>query len=316
MSTSPPFAPAWTAAALADLEAAATGLGCAVRRDEPLARHTSMGVGGPCPVMIWPQHADHVRALAGWMGERHLVWRVLGGGSNLLVAGAGVVEPVLNTGHLARGDTYGPDEVRLPAGMPMARALRQTVRRGLEGLVWAAGLPGTVGGAAAGNAGCWGGEMASVVVRLEIVDGLGRSAVRSGDELAYAYRELAWPASLPGPVTIVAVVVRVHEDDPAALSSRYLELQARKRERQPVGERNSGCIFRNPAAGPTAGELIERAGCKGLRVGGAVVSGVHANFVVNARSATDDEVLRLVARVRERVHEASGVELEMEIRRW
>lgn len=315
---SPAFGPASERqpAALRDLERMAEQRGCRHARDELLSRHTSMGIGGPCPLMIWPRRPGDVRALAEWMGGRGLAWRVLGGGTNVLVADRGVDDVVLATGDLDAGDAYTVDGARLPAGMPTARALRRTARHGLDGLVWAAGLPGSVGGAAAGNSGCWGGEMADVVTRLEIVDARGRAHDIDSTSLGWEYRRLQLPADLPEPLAIVGVHVRLHQGDAAALEERYLALQERKRETQPVGARNSGCVFRNPDAEHAAGRLIEGAGCKGLRVGGASVSEVHANFVINHGDATAADVEHLVRDVRRRVDERFGVRLRVEIRRW
>lgn len=316
MSATPGPAAGWGAAALQDLERMSAGRGCRHVRDEPLSRHTSMGIGGPCPLMVWPRRPADVRALAAWMGERGLGWRVLGGGTNLLVDDAGVDDVVLATGDLDEGDRYDTDGARFPAGISTARALRRTARRGLEGLVWAAGLPGSIGGAAAGNAGCWGGEMADVVAALEVVDGQGHAHQVSADALGWEYRNLTLPAGLPGPWTIVGVRVRLRQGDAAALESRYLELQARKRETQPVGARNSGCVFRNPDGEQSAGRLIDRAGCKGLEIGGASISPVHANFVINRGDATAADVDRLVSAVERRVRERFGIRLRTEIRRW
>lgn len=316
MSATPGAMPGGDPAALRDLQRAAAERGCRHRRDEPLARHTSMGIGGPCPLMIWPRRPADVRALAAWMGGRGLHWRVLGGGTNLLVSDRGVDDVVLAMGQLDTGDTYDADGARFPAGMSTARALHRTVRRGLDGLVWAAGLPGSIGGATAGNAGCWGGEAAHVVSALEVVDGRGESHELAAGQLDWEYRSLRLPAGVIEPATIVGVRVRLHEGEAAALERRYLELQDRKRTSQPVGARNSGCIFRNPDGERTAGQLIDEAGCKGLAVGGASISTVHANFVINRGDASAADVELLVAQVRRRVQERFDVDLGTEIRRW
>lgn len=308
--------PSWSSAALADLEALAVRLGCRLRRDEPLARHTSMGVGGRCPAMVWPTRPDHVRSIVAWMGSRALPWRVIGGGSNLLVSDAGVADAVLHTGELVEGERFDQEGVRLPAGVPTARALRRTAQRGFDGLIWAAGLPGSVGGAAAGNAGCWGSDMAASVRSLELVDASGASHALEDSELRWSYRDLRLPSRIAAPWLITAVEIRLRPGDPLKLQERYLELQEQKRSRQPVGARNSGCVFRNPEGERTAGQLLDAAGCKGLRVGQVEVSEVHANFLVNRGAGRADEVMELVARVQQRVHDRFGVRLEPEIRRW
>lgn len=308
--------PAWEAAALDDLAALARRLEVRLALDETLGPHTTMGVGGRCPAMLWPQRPSDVRALVAWMGRRGLAWRVIGGGSNLLVPDDGVDEPVLNLTALVEGERWGKDSIRFPAGLPTNRALRRSVARGFDGLVWASGLPGTLGGAAAGNAGCWGSDMAATVIGLEVVDARGVARELGPGQLLWAYRDLAIGPDVEGPVTIVGVEVRVRPGDPAALEQRYLDLQRRKREQQPVGARNSGCVFRNPDGDRSAGRLIDEARCKGMAVGAVEVSRVHANFLVNRGGATAADVLRLVEDVRSRVHETFGIDLVPEIRRW
>ncbi|MFW6198832.1 MAG: UDP-N-acetylmuramate dehydrogenase [Acidobacteriota bacterium] len=307
---------AWTDAAVGDARTLATRLGCESAEDEPLARHTSMGVGGPCRVMLWPRRADDVRALCRWMGSRGLPWRVLGGGSNLLVAADDYPGAVISTTRLIGGDEPEPEACTLAAGTPTKQALSRSVERGLDGLVWATGLPGTLGGAAAGNAGCWGGDMAGTVTHLDVVSADGEARRVPGEKLRWSYRDLDLAAAAGPDAVIVAVGVHLREADPEALRRRYEELSRLKRRRQPVGGRSSGCVFRNPDDERTAGQLIEAAGCKGLRIDGARVSEVHANFLINDGGATAAAVDRLIDEIRRRVRERFGIELQREVRRW
>ncbi len=316
LTESPVSVARWTAGALRDLRHLAAELSLRTARDEPLARHTSMGVGGPCPLMVWPRRTEHVRRLTRFMGLRGLGWRILGGGSNLLVSDRGITEVILHTGELVDGNRVDTGCAVFAAGTPTARALRSTVDAGLDGLVWSTGLPGTIGGAAAGNAGCWGSDMAHSVAALEVVAGDGAAHRFEGSDLGWTYRTLRFPQELAPPVTIVAVIVATSEGDPAELRSRYEQLQRTKRERQPVGARNSGCIFRNPEGHPGAGQLIVVSGCKGLRIGDAQVSSRHANFVVNRGAATAGQVLDLIDLVGTRVRDCTGVDLQPEIRQW
>lgn len=306
----------WIPDALGELQRLATTRGLRTVKDEPLARHTSMGVGGACPMMLWPRSADDVRVLARFMGSRGLGWRVLGGGSNLLVADAGVAEVVLNTGELTNGTDSAAGRGNFAAGTSIALANRQTTARGLDGLVWTAGLPGTIGGAAAGNAGCWGGSMSQSVLHLDVVAADGGAHRLTSGELTWAYRSLALPATLAAPVTIVAVCVRLWQADASALLAHYRELQQTKRQRQPVGTRSSGCVFRNPGGPDSAGQLLARAGCAGLQVGGARISKRHANFLVNQGGATARDVLELIDIARTRVRQRLDVELHTEICQW
>ncbi len=305
----------WTKTAIRAMESAAHAGSWRFVRDEPLACHTSMGVGGPCPIMLWPQHQEDIRAMVAWMGSRQLQWHVLGGGSNLLVADEGVAAPVINMARAADRLWLDGNVLRVPASLPTARALRYTIARGLHGLVWSAGLPGTIGGAAAGNAGCWGGDMRCCTVDIDVVSSCGEAHRIEAADLVWAYRSLTLP-SVSAPWTIIAVGVRVEQGDASRLTERYDELQRRKRQRQPVGARNSGCIFRNPPDGDSAGQLIDDAGCKRLRVGNAVVSDRHANFIVNLGHASAHDIEELIDCVISRVHDHSGTLLQSEIRRW
>lgn len=306
----------WTPDACDELARLCRSLGGRASPDEPLDRHLSMGVGGPTPIMVWPRRPEHVEELIVWMARRGLRWRILGGGTNVLAGDDGVVDAVVNLTRLVEGARFGPDRVRLPAGMPTAQALRATCQRGLAGLEWAAGLPGTIGGAAAGNAGCWGGEMAGVVASLDVLTPTGERRTIAGDQLGWRYRGVDLQDRVGAGGAIVGVSLSVTEGDPGELEARYRELQRTKRKRQPMGAANSGCIFRNPDRERSAGRLIDAAGCKGMRVGDAEISEVHGNFLINRGDATADEVEELVAAVRRRVHRRFGVTLEEEIRRW
>lgn len=306
----------WSASAVADLDATCVAAGCATARNEALARHTSIGVGGPTPLMIWPRRPEAVATALEWCAGRGLGWRVLGGGTNVLVSDAGVAEPVLNLGALTEGATVSPPTALFPAGTPTAQALKATIRKGLQGLVWATGLPGTIGGAAAGNAGCWGGRMADVVTRIDVVDGSGAWRTLGAAELCWSYRSDPLPESMSGTAVIVAVAVSLHPHNPARLQERSDELHLTKRARQPIGARNAGCIFRNPEPDSAAGLLIDDAGCKGLRVGDAQISELHGNFLINHGNATATDIDKLIAAVKETVQERFGMVLEEEIHRW
>jgi len=314
--TDPERHSAWSATAIADLEAVCDAAGCLTAHDEGLGRHTSMGVGGPTPLMVWPRHPEAVAEALGWCAARGLAWRVLGGGTNVLVSDAGVDEPVISLTALTAGTEVRAPEAVFPAGVPTAGALKATIRAGLGGLVWATGLPGTIGGAAAGNAGCWGGEMAHVVTRLDVVDGHGAWHALKGTSLDWHYRSNPLPATLGNAPVIVTVSVAVHDADAEALRSRSEDLHAEKRRNQPIGARNAGCIFKNPDTDHPAGRLIDEAGCKGLRIGDAQISALHGNFLINHGAATAADVEELIATVKREVAAQSGEKLEEEIHRW
>ena len=302
--------------AVRELSDLATRLSCDVATDEPLARHTSMGVGGPTPLFVAPKHPEALADLIGWMARSGLAWRVMGAGSNLLVADHGVLEIVLNLTRLRSGATYKAPLANLPAGLPTASALRRSCSLGLSGLSWMAGLPGTIGGAAAGNSGCWGGEMADVVEHLDVVCRDGSSLRIEAQEVQWDYRKLDLSNKADSDSVIASVGVRLEEGNSEKLLRSSTRLQALKREQQPVSMRNLGCIFRNPEGSQTAGQLLDAAGCKGLRHGGAEVSTQHANFIVNLGTASSDDIEHLVDAAQTAVMHQFGIELATEIRRW
>lgn len=306
----------WSRADLRDLASFCNDEGCICALDEPLSRHISMGVGGPAAAMIWPPHPQAVAALVAWVFGRGLHWRVLGGGTNVLVSDRGVEDAVINLSRLTEGTLIEDDLATFPAGLPTAQALNRTVREGLKGLVWATGLPGTVGGAVAGNAGCWGGEMATTVDTVEVVTAQGMWLKIAAADLNWSYRRLDLERKAGAGSIVVSTTMALEPDDPEALVARCEELHARKRLGQPVGVRNAGCVFRNPQGIRSAGQLIDEAGCKGMRVGNAEISSVHANFIVNRGGASGAQIEELIGLVREEVEARFGVLLEEEIRRW
>jgi UDP-N-acetylmuramate dehydrogenase len=306
----------WSRADLRDLAKFCSGEGFACSLDEPLSRHISMGIGGPAAAMIWPPHPEAVAAVVAWIYGRGLCWRVLGGGTNVMAGDRGVKEAVICLTSLIEGTGMAENLATFPAGLPTTQALNMTVREGWDGLVWATGLPGTIGGAVAGNAGCWGGEMGATVSSLEVVTAQGSWLNFAAADLSWSYRRLDLAEKAGAGSIIVSATMALEPGDPKALAELSAELQARKRSAQPVGARNAGCVFRNPEGDRSAGLLIDTAGCKGMRVGNAEVSNVHANFIINHGGASGSEIAELIERVKGEVEARFGVLLEEEIRRW
>lgn len=278
-----------------------------IRRDESMARHTSWHVGGPAEVFFQPRDRQDLYAFLNTLApEVPLLW--LGLGSNVLVRDGGVPGVVIAThGALGRLERRSANIVMVEAGVPCARLARQCTRWGLGPAEFFAGIPGTLGGALAMNAGAFGGETWSHVAEVEVVDRSGRSAIRHRDEYAIGYR------SARGPVTgewFLSAQLRFERRPP---SGHMQELLERRKATQPIGEWSCGSVFTNPP-GRHAARLIEAAGLKGLRVGGAVVSEKHANFILNDGSATAADIEELMAQVQERVHAQHGVLLVPEVR--
>jgi UDP-N-acetylmuramate dehydrogenase len=303
----------------------------AFRENEPLARYTSWKIGGPARYFAESATADELRAALAWARERGLPVHLLGGGTNTLVRDSGFPGLVLR--YRAQGVRLEPrgDEARaiVEAGALTAGLARRLARQGWAGLHWAEGLPGTVGGALYGNAGCYGGDIAGALVRAWLlVDGAIDEwpAARMG----YGYRtsvlkDRRWAAEDGGatthnrrpmtdhrpPPVVVAAEFALTRADPEALAAEMARTAAARRSKTPAGQ-SCGSVFKNPP-GDSAGRLIEAAGLKGRRIGGAEIAAKHGNYIVNRGGATSDDVLRLIDLVRGDVLRQFGVELELEV---
>jgi UDP-N-acetylmuramate dehydrogenase len=277
--------------------------------DEPLARLTSWRVGGPAERLYRPADLDDLIAfLQGLPETEPLTW--LGLGSNLLIRDGGLRGTViLLHGLLDAIEASGSRGLRVEAGVPCAKVARQAARLGLTGAEFLAGIPGTMGGALAMNAGAWGGETWSLVGAVQTLDRRGRLHRRGPEDYAVGYRSVEGP----GEEWFVACELALTPGDSAAASARIRELLAERTASQPTGVASCGSVFRNPP-GDHAGRLIESAGLKGHCIGGAQVSPKHANFIVNTGAATAADIEALIAHVRDTVAERSGVTLTPEVR--
>ncbi|MEO7775404.1 MAG: UDP-N-acetylmuramate dehydrogenase [Steroidobacteraceae bacterium] len=278
-----------------------------IRRDESMARHTSWHVGGPAEVYFQPRDRQDLYAFLNTLApDVPLTW--LGLGSNILVRDGGVPGVVIATqGALGRLERRSANIVMVEAGVPCARLARQCTKWGLGPAEFFAGIPGTIGGALAMNAGAFGGDTWSHVSEVEVVDRNGRCTTRTPEEYEIGYRKARGPAD---DEWFLSAQLRF-ERRPA--SGQMQEMLDRRKASQPIGEWSCGSVFTNPP-GDHAARLIESAGLKGLRVGGAVVSEKHANFILNEGSATAAEIEELMAQVQECVYATHGVLLSPEVR--
>ncbi len=302
-------------------EALEKRFGGKVRFGEPMARHTTWRIGGPADAMVFPENENDVRDLVVLLNDHDIDWFVLGGGSNLLVLDGGirgvVISPAPGLGDISEAPLSGGAGIRVQAGSSLAKICRFAADKGLSGLAFAAGIPGTVGGAVMMNAGIPGSEMSDVVTEIGMVGPEGEMMNIGRSELDYSYRSLGLPqraAGGPGrPGIIVSAMLTLREGDPRQIRRETEEILARRKQSQPGGW-TAGSVFKNPPGGPAAGRLIDRAGLKGYAAGGAVVSEKHANFIVNRGDATASDVLELMEIIRRGVKDASGVKLEPEVR--
>ena len=280
-----------------------------LRDQEPLARHTSWRVGGPARRLYRPADAEDLAVfLRGLDPAEPLLW--LGLGSNLLVADTGFPGTVIQTqGCLAELERQGTTGIFAQAGVSCAKLARFAVRHDLVGAEFLAGIPGTLGGALAMNAGAWGGETWPLVRRVRTIDRRGQVHERLPSDYAIGYREVRGPAG----EWFLAAELALTSGDGAAAAERIRGLLEQRARTQPTGLPSCGSVFRNPP-GDHAARLIESCGLKGHRIGGAQVSEKHANFIINTGEALARDIEALIAHVQAEVERRTGVRLMTEVR--
>ena len=288
-----------------------------IKLNEPLAAHTSFRIGGPADALVSPADREDLAALLREVRAKKLDAVVLGSGCNLLVRDGGFRGVVISLRNLdaisitreyrSIGGAYAV--LVAEAGATLAQLLSFALEKGLTGMEFAAGIPGTVGGAICMNAGTAQGDMSDVIDSVTLMSPAGESVLRQRDEMAFGYRT----ASVPAGHAILDAKVILRFDDKDRIRSRVKEIIDKRKARQPLGLPNAGSVFKNPQD-EAAGRLIESAGLKGLTVGRAQVSEKHANFIVNLGGATAADVIKLMETVKARVLEMHQVRLEPEIR--
>ena len=294
------------------LDQTAQALGCPLRADEPMARHTTFQIGGPADRFLTVENAAQLQGLLSCLRQAGIPYLVLGKGSNLLVSDKGIRGAVLHLGGDFKKVEVLPDgrTLRAGAGAPLASVCALARERSLTGLEFAWGIPGSVGGGAYMDAGAYGGEMRDVVSRVLHLGPDGAPGEARGEELCFGYRKSRYTG---GEDIITAVEFTLQPGDPAAIAGKMEELMARRKDKQPYDMPSAGSVFKRPQNG-FAAALIEQCGLKGRRVGGAQVSEKHAGFIVNTGGATCQDVLGLIAVIQKTVEEQTGTCLECEVR--
>ena len=282
--------------------------------DEPLARHTTFGIGGPAEAYVMADSAEALRRLVAACHRDGVPFFVLGSGSNILVGDAGIRGVTIeNRAAAVEGPRTNGQGVlaRAESGASFAALARSLARQGCGGLEWAGGIPGTVGGAVVYNAGAYGGCLADVLRSVTVVDGEGQEEVIAAGDLDLSYRGSAFVRGLLAERVVLWAEFGLRPGSAEELTARVRELDARRLADQPRG-RNAGSIFKNTPEYP-AWQLIDQVGLRGYRIGDAQVSPKHANFFINAGRARASEVKALIELALGRVRERFGLELELEI---
>ncbi len=287
------------------------GLEKVVRPQEPLAMYTWFQLGGPAEFFAEPTTVEQLQTIYARARDAGIPFRVLGGGSNILVRDEGVSGVVVRLSEPAfchiqiDGDT-----VRAGAGALLSRVVTTTVREGWAGLENLVAIPGTIGGALRGNTGAHGGDIGQWTQTVTVLTEDGEIRQHDRRQLVFSYRR----SNIDDPV-ILEAQFRLEAEDPRPLSRRLQTLWIVRKARQPMGHQCAGLIFRDPR-GTTAADLIEQAGLRGARIGGAVVSDRHANFIVAEPECTAADVLRLIELIRNQVSQRLGIDLELGLEIW
>lgn len=282
-----------------------------VETDYPLAKRTWYGLGGQADFFIRPKTVEQLKDVVRRCGENNIRIYVMGFGSNLLISDQGLRAAVikLEAEQFAQIEFDG-EEVTAWAGAELSKLVLTCVEKGLSGIEALTGIPGSVGGAVKMNAGGNFGDFGAAVESVTLMDGRGNVFEKSKPELVFDYRRTNITAKF-----ILNARLKLNTADSEQIMRTVKEIWIYKKNNQPLNTKNSGCIFKNPKGG-SAGALIDRAGLKGLQIGGAVVSEKHANFIIAQKGCKSRDVMRLIDAVKQRVKENFGIELELEIEIW
>lgn len=280
-----------------------------VRRNEPMAQHTSFRVGGPAECIVEPENAEQLAKVKHYLWQLEMPYLVIGNGTNLLFSDVGYSGVIVKVGRRMSRVSVDGCLIRADAGVSMIRLAQIAQEHGLTGLEFASGIPGTIGGGVVMNAGAYGGEMSQVVQEVEVLDRTGEELCLDNAVMDFGYRSSAIRRQ---PFTVTGVTLRLEPGDPEMIRAKMDELTAKRRAKQPLEFPSAGSTFKRPE-GYFAGELIMKAGMRGFQIGGARVSEKHCGFVINTGNATSADILDVIHEVQERVKERFGVDLEPEV---
>ena len=281
-----------------------------IRREEPMSRHTTFRVGGPAEYLVTPQIAQ-IPQVVELCRRYDLPLTVIGNGSNLLIADGGLRGVVMEIGKAASGiRVIDEEDLAVSAGSLLSETAAFAAKEGLAGMEFAAGIPGSLGGAVVMNAGAYGGEMKDILSGVRVLTQRGEIRVRPADELDLSYRH---SRMMDEQDIVLEARLNLTQDSTAVIRARMEELRKKRVEKQPLEYPSAGSTFKRPE-GYFAGKLIEDAGLRGFCVGDAQVSEKHCGFVINRGAATAAQILELMQEVQRRVREHSGVDLEPEVR--
>ena len=286
-----------------------------ILRNEPLSRHTTFRVGGLADVLCLPVTRFDLLEIINFATFHDIPWLILGNGSNIIFDDDGYRGLVIKIKGSAPANgtlwhlNKDQDRIHVGAGVSLARLAWYTAAFGMSGLEFSTGIPGVVGGSIRGNAGAHQMELSQFIESIELLIPPNTITTISAAEAQFSYRH----ASIDPNAIVTSAILKLKSDDPEIIRERINSFTKYRKQSQPSADQSAGCMFKNPK-GKSAGQLIDRSGCKGWQVGGARVSELHGNFIVNQGEATACDTLALIDQVRERVHQETGIALELEVR--
>ncbi|MDF2855599.1 MAG: UDP-N-acetylenolpyruvoylglucosamine reductase [Neobacillus sp.] len=281
-----------------------------IKRNELLSQHTTMKIGGPADLFIEPSSVENIRKVIGFINKHHLPWRAIGRGSNLLVSDNGIEGAVIKLGTGLANLSIDGTKITVGAGHSLVSLSTMISKKGLSGLEFASGIPGSVGGAVYMNAGAHGSDISKILTKAHILFANGTMEWLRADELEFSYRTSILQKKRPG--IVLEAEFKLIEGDKATIVAQMLKNKDYRKETQPWNFPCAGSIFRNPLPN-YAGKLIEEAGLKGFSIGGAKISEMHGNFIVNAGNATAKDVLDLIQYVKEKIDQLYSIKIETEV---
>ncbi|HHW03771.1 MAG TPA: UDP-N-acetylmuramate dehydrogenase [Thermoanaerobacterales bacterium] len=281
-----------------------------IRINEPMKNHTSFRIGGPADILVLPQDAEEIKKIVACCRSEGVPFFVMGNGTNLLVKDRGIRGVVIKLAQNFNDIEVNKNIIMCKSGIAVSTAARVALENSLSGLEFASGIPGSVGGAVVMNAGAYGGEMADVVKKVRVMDFEGNIYEMSKEELGYSYRRSVLQK---GDRILLNVEMELLPGVYDEIKARMDDYLTRRKQKQPLNLPSAGSAFKRPPGG-FAGYLIEKAGLKGYRIGGAMVSDLHAGFIVNIDNATCEDVLKLINHIKKEVMDKFNVELEPEIK--
>lgn len=283
-----------------------------IKENVSMKRYTTFKTGGTAKILVTPENTKELADIVKFFNEYGCGYFLLGNGSNVLVSDNGLSAPVIHISKALSSIDVFDNIITVRAGASLAAAAAAALENSLTGLEFAAGIPGSFGGAIMMNAGAYGGEMKDVVEAVSFVDPSGEQHIASNEEMEFSYRKSA--LSDTGCI-VTGGTIKLETGKREEISAKMADLAKRRREKQPLEFPSAGSTFKRPV-GNYAGTLIENAGLKGYTIGGAQVSTKHAGFIINTGTATTDDILRLIEHVKETVYKDSGILLEEEVKYW